>query len=271
MCDECDSPLSLQFRILPDLSALKHDTRKLQPFKTNGDWYYAMIRSLSCYTSLTYPGYGSTIAYNSYSTGSPLWSIAAHYSYRIPEEEALPNSNRSFLRKGRPVYYRTEQPGKTYELEYIEIKDRDRNLEKFLKFFYDLNAKFAQVGTWIDQKLDAEVVCACGHKGRIDHVILSRLMPKLDKIDSLKSRLTCTSCQRSSVVAVMPMYSKYTSHKYFHKTAWVSSGRSRAKSLSRAEISELKEMYNALGGDGETAVYLSDGAYLSPTGEILED
>lgn len=271
ICDESESPLSLQFRILPDLSALKHDTRKLQPFKTNGDWYYAIIHSLSCYTSLTYRGYGSAIAYDNYSTGSPLWSISAHYSYRIPEAEAVPNSNRPFMRHGRSVYYRTEQPGKTYDLEYVEIKDSPRSLEKFLTIFAELNTRFAQVDTWVEQRLDAEAICECGHRGRIDHLSLSRLMSRLDTIASLKPYLTCTSCKRSSVIAVMPLYSRSTPQKYIHKTAWTTSERRRTEPPPVARDSEGEEMYNALGGDGETAVYLSDGAYLSPTGEIFED
>lgn len=269
--DDNTSPLDLQFRILPDLSALKQDTFQLQPFKRDGFWYYATLYSLTCYTSLKYRGRGQIGYHGNYTTGSPLWSISANFGYQIPEAEAIPNSNRPFRRNGQSVYYRTEQPGKKYEFQYVDIEDKFKNLPKFLGFFAELNTRFAQVSTWVDQRLDAKVICECGHAGKIDHSKLSNRLHKVDAMDSLKSYLICTSCKRSAAVTVMPLYGEYTPEEYIHNTAWAKSGTVRTEVPSVARNPDLEEMYNTLGGDGERAAYLSDGAYLSPNGEISED
>lgn len=265
------SPLSLDFRILPDLSGLKQDTRNLQPIKKDGFWIYRKIYSLTCYASLKFRGSGSTLKYDNYITGSPLWSISAKYGYEILEAEAIPDSNKPFSHKGRSVYYRTEQPGKQYELKYVDIEDRSDSLDKFLSFYAALNAKYANVNTWIDEKLDIDATCGCGHAGKIDHSRLFNKIDNVDEINSLKSHLRCSSCGRNSSIRLIPLYGKHTPKELFHETAWVESKKKNRTFRQSFKNSELKDMYNSLGGDGESPVYLSDGAYLSPNGEISED
>lgn len=268
---EDTSPLSLQFRILPDLSVLKQDTRMLQPFKKDGVWYYAVLYSLTCYASLKYRGSGSTAKYDNYTAGSRLWSISAKYGYEISEVEAIQNSNKPFHHKGRSVYYRTEQPGKEYKLEYVDVEDFSNSLEKFLYFYAELNDIFSQVSTWIDQKLDAMARCKCGHNGKIDYFKFLNKLKKIDALSSLKSHLKCTLCGGNSTVMTIPLYSEYTPRELIHNTAWINLERSRREIGPVVRNSELEEMYDTLGGDGDNAVYLSDGAYLSPNGEISED
>lgn len=65
--------------------------------------------------------------------------------------------------------------------------------------------------------------------------------------------------------------SQYTPKECVHKTAWAKSGRQRAEVPPVTRNAELEELYKTLGGDSENAVYLSDGAYLSPNGEISDD
>lgn len=265
------SPLSLNFRILPDLSALKQDTHNLQPLKKDGFWIYRKLYNLTCYNSLKYRGSGSTLKYDNYITGSKLWCISAMYGYEISEAESIPDSNKPFIRKGRHVYYRTEQPGKKYELKYIDIEDSSNRLDDFLSFYSQLNVELSKAKTWIDHKFDFDVTCDCGHNGKIDHFRLLNKLNRVHEIISLKPQLRCNSCGDNSSVTLMPLYGEHTPKELFHKTAFVEFEKKIRKFSHYSRNTELSNMYNSLGGDGESPIYLSDGAFLSPNGEISED
>jgi hypothetical protein len=268
-----NSPLSLHFRIMENQSALKLITRDIQPFKKDGSWRYLKSYTLACYNSLKYQGYGNAFDSDKYIEGGQLWSISAAYGYEIDEKEAMPNSNKPFMHKNRYVYHRTEQPNKTYEMKHIIIEDQQRRIQAFLKFYFDLKKNLTHTNTWVDQKLDMIIRCECGHEGKLNYNALVGLLTKESNIDCLTSRFKCNSCAKKGAVKAFPIYSECTPKRFIHQTAWAPFSRHRAKKRVRTAVQnpELRDMYKNVGGDGENPAYLSDGAYLSPNGEVSED
>lgn len=267
-----NSPLGLDFRIMPDQSAFRLTSQKMQPSKKEGIWYYSTLYKLTCYRSLKYQGYGSTLEYANYTTGGELWCISATYGYEIEEENAIPDSNKPFFYKGRQVYYRTEQPNKIYEMKYATIKDPSNLISSFLKFYFELKNGLTYADAWIDQKFSMEVKCKCGHERQIDSTMLVNWLKRTSMLNSVMSRLKCSSCGKKGAVNIFPLYSEHTPQRFIHKTALLPF-KYRAKKQGRTAPfnSELKDMYGNVGGDGENPIYLSDGAYLSPDGKISGD
>jgi hypothetical protein len=240
-----ESPLSINFRIMPDQSALR---LSFDGFTSGGCKYVSY--TLGCYESIKYCGYGSTVAYANYWNVRQKWSISDVRVYELCESGPI---------------------SLQYQKRFVRVEDPRDSIPDFANFYLYLIESFNHAHTWISQKLAMFVKCECGHHGTISDDAVSTLLKKAASVDNVVSRLKCNSCGKKRIIDIIPVYSKNTLKKFTHKTAWVPFRKSVPRRSAVHRNPELERMYEDLGGNGTDPVYLGDGAYLSSSGEVSDD
>ncbi|MBJ6128558.1 hypothetical protein [Microvirga splendida] len=264
--DSENSPLSLDFRVLPDLSVLKRTKRFGVARTLEALAKQSCVFDLSCYEYTRHRGsHFNSNTRSNYEFGPLLWSISATYI----ETGYL---NKGTISQVLDYLYLGQSQSGIFSMSYVTVNDPNDRLVEFANYYFKIREPLAQPQTWIDLKLGMRVKCPCDHVGFVNDKLVSSLLSKKMSLDDIESRLRCDECGLTGEMSVLPVYTERTPKSLLHRTGWVPCREMppTIKKPARRE-SELGSMYNALGGDGTSPVYLGDGAYLSSSGKVLDD
>lgn len=254
--DDENSPLSLDYRVLDDLSVL-HLGRGRAGYRT-------LSIVLKCYQSARHLGVNYRNDASSYEYGPILWKISATYTQKDGYDKVDYAHVFDYLYLGQPEHH-------VFAMTEVLVTGPIDAIASFGAFYRQLQDKLTGTKAWMDLELDAVAECSCDHVGVIRSTTLRRLFRNGLSLDDLRSRLKCDQCGKKTSITMTPAYSERTPRNFRHRTMWVPP---REKPVPRRDTTGntgLRDIYDALGGDGSGSVYLGDGASISPGGRVFDD
>ncbi|TCR63042.1 hypothetical protein [Bosea sp. BK604] len=252
-----NSPFSLSYRVLEDLSVLNVERRAVG--------YKKLEFTLKCYASARHRGVNFKNDASGYELGPVLWSLCGKYEVLSGYGDVDYAHGIECLVLGNPEHLR-------FALTEVTAKGPIESLSRFGDFHRQLRSKFATPQAWVDYELDGRAECSCDHIGVVRSASLRRLFDQGLAVDDIKSHLKCVGCGSKSGFRIDPVYSERTPPNFRHRTMWVPPREKLVdKEEKRGGNSDLRDLYDTLGGDGTGSMYLGDGLSVSSSGSLYDD
>ena len=163
--------------------------------------------------------------------------------------------------------------------EDSEIAVRVISCEDKRKFMTDIEAAVHQFGAmksqimtldrWDEKGLEVVIKCQCGNTYKASTIeFSSRKLPP--DIFDIENSLRCSRCNEKGQAALIPTYRFREGFFSPAQSAYYSRKRMDLGQLGPSSYNPI-ELYDALGGSGVSDVYLADGTFISPSGDLVED
>lgn len=143
----------------------------------------------------------------------------------------------------------------------------ESDIYKFAAEFKRLEHGISNLNHWVTGGLKAAIACRCGNISVLKFAnVVSK---KTNNLFDLKRRLRCRACGEMGYAEILPIYADPTEYhcgrtdKYF--------GKNKIHYDSFRQGDEEIGLYDVLGGDGISSVYVGDGNQIGPDGEFNSD
>lgn len=158
-------------------------------------------------------------------------------------------------------------------IELISVEGREgfeSDIESMIANFSRMRRHIRHLSSWNRSGFRPYIWCPCGHGVEKSVENLDSGNKYKSDIFAIEQHLHCSKCNEKGKAKLVPLIRIQDGYYSPTQIGYYTEGKKLHVKVSGAESDNLSDIYEAIGGDGCSEVYLSDGLHISPRGHLRD-